>query len=113
MCSNEKVGDVSFVLSRVLTLGVPENFSLRKAPTRSILAKSVQTNAPVGFIYAASHELGMGGPAHPNPIEFAEEVLLGKGVGMFVKCEYLGTVPEGKRYGDKFTFSVTVTGRTP
>ena len=114
MCTEAKAGEVKFTLSRVIVLGLPENFTLRRAPTRHVLARSVETSAPSeGFIHAACERLGLAGPAPTSHVELPEEVLLEKASGVFVKCEYLGNVPEGRRYGEKFTFSVTVVGKQP
>jgi len=114
MCTENTPGEVVFTLSRVITLGIPESFVLRRAPTRHIIAEIVETTAPTDdFIAARCSPVGLFGPAPSVPRGLIEEVLLPKGVGVFVQCEYLGNVPEGRRYGQKFTFSVTFTGRAP
>ena len=114
MCTKGKVEGVMFMLSRVITLGIPESFVLRRAPTRHIVATHVETTAPnEEFIATSCRPIGLVGPAPSSPRELPQSVLLPKGVGIFVRCEYLGSVPEGRRYGQKFTFSVVLHGRSP
>ena len=112
MCTEDKGEEVTFVLSHVLTLGVPESFVLRKAPTRHITAHLIETSAPSeDFVATSCPTIRLFGAAPCMPRGLLEETVLPKGVGIFVRCEYLGCVPEGRRYGEKFLFSVTLHGR--
>jgi hypothetical protein len=104
----------SFFLSKVITLGVAENFVLRKAPTRDLLVLIATSNNFLGkMVVATCEKFGFAGPAPSEPFLLDVPVLIAKGEGVFIKCEYSGVVPNHKKYGEKFTFTIELVGRSP
>lgn len=115
----KKVEGYAFSLSRLLTLGVKERFTLREAPHDSLQPTRIFTAAPKGLLRCNFPGLGI--MSMVDASELPTIVSLGPADGYVwqplgprrpavVNVEYDGNVPRGTTKGAEYLFILTLLG---